>query len=250
MHVADTASDPEYSAQRSDQRSAICAPSSGCRCCAKASRSASSHWRASASSRSPSDKSSWCKPSPTRRSSRSRMRGCSARRREAARIATDRDREVLQVINSSPGDLAPVFDAMARNSDAALRSGVRASLSYAVGANNCALLRFAGVPPVYWPSSRHRNPAPPTPVETSPLASLPANRSSTSSDVKDDNLDRRGDPHRRALVDLGGARTFLSVTLMRRPGATGGQSTSTAQEAASHSPTGRSRCCRISPPRR
>ena len=33
--------------------------------------------------------------------------------------------------------------------------------------------------------------------------------------MKDDDLYRRGDPHRQALVDLGGARTFLSVTLIK-----------------------------------
>src|SRR5262249_35601874 len=61
---------------------------------------------------------------------------------------------------------------------------------------------------------RYANPAPPVPgsitaqiLSGEPIIHL--------ADVKDDDLYRRGDPQRRALVDLGGARTFLSVTLIK-----------------------------------
>ena len=59
------------------------------------------------------------------------------------------------------------------------------------------------------------NPAPPTPGSITARAFSPANAVVHVADVKDDDHYRRGDPHRRALVDLGGARTLLPVTLLK-----------------------------------
>ena len=56
---------------------------SGCRCCARELCSARSISRGNGSSRSPSGRSSWCAPLPTRRSSRWRTRGCSVNCRPA-----------------------------------------------------------------------------------------------------------------------------------------------------------------------
>ena len=47
-------------------------------------------WRGNGSSRSPSGRSNWCAPSPTRRSSRSRTRGCSANCRPARATSKNR----------------------------------------------------------------------------------------------------------------------------------------------------------------
>jgi GAF domain-containing protein len=68
--------------------------------------------------------------------------------------------------------------------------------------------------PTAFTEFRYRNPTPPAPgsITARILAGEPFIH---VADVKDHYLYRRGDPHRRALVDLGGARTFLSVTLLK-----------------------------------
>ena len=66
------------------------APCLGCRCCAREPCSARSISRGSGSSRSPSGRSNWCAPLPTRRSSRWRMRGCSANCRPARATSKNR----------------------------------------------------------------------------------------------------------------------------------------------------------------
>jgi GAF domain len=119
--------------------------------------------------------------------------------------------EVLQVINSSPGDLQPIFDAMLER---AMRlCGAEFGEFFITGVGELRAVAVRGAPAAF-AEFRHRNPAPPTPgsITARILAGEPVIH---VVDVKDDDLYRRGDPHRRALVDLGGARTFLSVTLLK-----------------------------------
>jgi GAF domain-containing protein len=119
--------------------------------------------------------------------------------------------EVLQVINSSPGDLAPVFDAMLEK---AMRlCGAEFGEFFITEGEQLRAVAVRGVPAAF-AEFRHRNPAPPTPgsITARILAGEPVIH---VADVKDDDLYRRGDPDRRALVELGGARTFVSVTLIK-----------------------------------
>jgi GAF domain-containing protein len=117
--------------------------------------------------------------------------------------------EVLQVINSSPGDLAPVFNAM-------LEKAMRlCGASFGIlrlrdgGQFHGAASR--GVPAAYAEFLAH-HPQQPGPgsigariLDGEPLVHV--------LDVADDQVYRSGDPHRRALVELGGARTSLVVSL-------------------------------------
>jgi two-component system, NtrC family, sensor kinase len=119
--------------------------------------------------------------------------------------------EVLQVINSSPGDLAPVFNAMLER---AMRlCGAEFGEFFITEGEQLRAIAVQGVPATF-AEFRHRNPAPPIPgsITARILIGEPVIH---VADVKDDDLYRRGDLHRRALVDLGGARTFLSVTLIK-----------------------------------
>jgi len=119
--------------------------------------------------------------------------------------------EVLQVINSSPGDLAPVFDAIL---DKALhlceanfgtfwkRDGDR----FYPGA-------LRGVPPAF---AKYMRREPLLPAPNSGLGRAAGGEPCVHiADIADSEAYRVGDPQRRALVDLGGARTAVWVPLRK-----------------------------------
>jgi GAF domain-containing protein len=119
--------------------------------------------------------------------------------------------EVLQVINSSPGDLAPVFDAM-------LEKGVR--LAGAAFGILCTfdgecfrMAAMRGVPARYAGFLKQ------TPLTfatgSGPAAVLAGQRFHTVADFRADELTLSGDPQRRALVELGGARSGAAVPLIK-----------------------------------
>jgi two-component system, NtrC family, sensor kinase len=118
--------------------------------------------------------------------------------------------EILQVINRSPGDLQPVFDVLL---DKAMALCGAAFGALAVPEGNAArnvAVRGAAAFAEY----RRRNLSPATPgsvvarwLSGEPIVHI--------TDVKDDELYRKGDPARRALVDLGGARSVLYVGLQK-----------------------------------
>jgi PAS domain S-box-containing protein len=119
--------------------------------------------------------------------------------------------EVLRVINSSPGDLAPVFDAM-------LEKGVRLSdasfgILLTLDGETFRPAAMRGVPAPYAEFlSRHPLSFAPT---SGPARVLAGQRFHTVADFAVDPLTLSGDPERRALVELGGARTGLAVPLRK-----------------------------------
>jgi GAF domain-containing protein len=119
--------------------------------------------------------------------------------------------DVLQVINSSPGDLTPVFDAML---DKAMRlcEAVYGELTTHDGERfHTAALR--GVPAEYAKYKMHNPPN--YGAGSAPMRLLAGERVVHIIDVKDSDLYRQGDPNRRALVGLGGARSLLTVPLLK-----------------------------------
>ena len=145
--------------------------------------------------------------------------------------------EVLQVINSSPGDLAPVFDAML---DKALRL---------CGADFGALRSFDGAAfPVLAVHGLATHGAI-KPEPGSALGRLLRGENVVHiPDVIDTDGYRSGLPSRIALVQNTGARTALWVALRKEQELRGAFITTGAKFA--RSPTNRSPCCRTSPPRR
>jgi GAF domain-containing protein len=120
--------------------------------------------------------------------------------------------EVLQVITSSPGDLAPVFDAML---DRALRL-CTAAIGYLMTYDGNRFERVAqrGLPERFIEYLRLM------PVQPGPgggqLRVLRGERFVQFADMKDDEAYRNGaNPAHRAMVDLGGARTGLIVPLRK-----------------------------------
>jgi transcriptional regulator with GAF, ATPase, and Fis domain len=120
--------------------------------------------------------------------------------------------EVLQVINSSPGDLAPVFDAMLEK---ALRL-CEAAFGYLVSFDGERFQTVAqrGLPARYaqYLATTVDQPGP----DGGQLRVLRGERVVQFADMKDEDAYRNcRNPAHRAMVDLGGARTGLIVSLRK-----------------------------------
>jgi hypothetical protein len=120
--------------------------------------------------------------------------------------------EVLQVINSSPGDLAPVFDVIlekaVRLCEAAL--GVLSTFTEDGLVTHRA---FRGPPEI----ANYLRGRPPTrPGSGTTMARLLEGEDCVHvPDATAEEVYRRGDPGRRTMVDLAGARTLVGVALRK-----------------------------------
>ncbi|HVM81148.1 MAG TPA: GAF domain-containing protein, partial [Stellaceae bacterium] len=121
--------------------------------------------------------------------------------------------EVLQVINSSPGNLAPVFGAMLQKATRLCEAGFGALWIYDGERFSAAALH--AVPAAF--SEFVRKPL--SVEESASLAEIVRGSSVVHvPDLAASELYQSGNPIRRAMVDLGGGRTLLSVAL-RKDGA-------------------------------
>jgi GAF domain-containing protein/CheY-like chemotaxis protein len=119
---------------------------------------------------------------------------------------------VLQVINSSPSDLTPIFDAMLDKAMRLCEAAFGGLWTFVDGQYIAAALR--GVPNAY-AEFLAQNTMVPGPG-SAPDRFLRGERSVIQNvDLADEELYRTGHPQRRPLVDLGGARTALQVPLYR-----------------------------------
>jgi signal transduction histidine kinase len=119
--------------------------------------------------------------------------------------------EVLEVINSSPGDLAPVFDAMLEKATRLCDAGFGTLWTFDGDRFHTAALRNVPVPYAEFLAQ--------TPYQPDPQSAhgriIRGERVIHLIDLAADELYRRGDPLRRATVDLGGARSALAVPLRK-----------------------------------
>ena len=121
--------------------------------------------------------------------------------------------EVLQVINASPGDLAPVFDAMLEK---AMRlCGAHIGAYTATMASVSIRLRCCGVPPAFAEYSAQIPDATFGP-DSSAGAHDRNQRPGAEPDVMASETYRDGDPDAEPLWILAGIRTVLDVPLLQR----------------------------------
>ena len=120
--------------------------------------------------------------------------------------------EVLGVINSSPGDLAPVFDAMLEK---AMRlCGAAFGSLWTYRGDRFGPVAHHGLPAAY-AEYLSRGEIPAAGQGTGRARLLAGERFAHIADLADEPPYRDGEPHRRALVELGGARTALLVPLRK-----------------------------------
>jgi len=125
--------------------------------------------------------------------------------------------EVLGVINSSPGDLAPVFDAMLEK--AMDLCGAAFGTLQVDDGDRFRTVATYGVPSAF-AEYRKRNAFVEGPGSLGARIRA-GERVVHVLDLKDDEPYRTGDANRRSLVDLGGARTGLAVPLVKDVGVLG-----------------------------
>jgi GAF domain-containing protein/signal transduction histidine kinase len=119
--------------------------------------------------------------------------------------------EVLQVINSSPGDLEPVFDAMLEKALGLCGAAFGALWTYDGERVHAAAVH--GAPPAFEEFlTRAPHPVGPDNAHGRLLRGEPVVH---IADVAQDEAYRSGDPVRRNLVELGGGRTLLAVPLRK-----------------------------------
>ncbi len=119
--------------------------------------------------------------------------------------------QVLQVINSSPGDLAPVFDAMLEKAMRLCGAAYGELRTY--DGERFRLVATHGVPGAYLEYYTTHDTGVYAPG-TGPERILAGERIVHVPDLVATEPYRRGDPDRHALVDLGGARAILLVPLL------------------------------------
>src|SRR6266542_2572768 len=119
--------------------------------------------------------------------------------------------KVLGVINSSPGDLAPVFDAMLDKATGLCEAAFGILLTY----NGDAFRHWAlrGIPAAYAEFMREHPPL--YGPETAPGRLASGERLVHVLDMTDTDLYRSGDRNRRAIADLAGARSVVAVPLRK-----------------------------------
>jgi signal transduction histidine kinase/HAMP domain-containing protein len=118
--------------------------------------------------------------------------------------------EVLQVINASPGDLAPVFDAMLEK--ATRLCDAPSGIFWTVDGEFSRAVALHGVPPAYADYVRE-------PLRMDAATGLYRVQHGqafvATVDMADEEPYRAGHPHRRAIVDLGRARSAVRVPLIK-----------------------------------
>ncbi len=119
--------------------------------------------------------------------------------------------ELLEVINSSPSDLAPVFDAMLEKATSLCEAAFGILLTYDGTRFHHAALQ--SVPRAYAEYMK-QNP-PDYGPQSSPGRVLAGERVVHLLDAMDTDIYRAGEPNRRAIVNLAGARTILVVPLLQ-----------------------------------
>jgi hypothetical protein len=117
--------------------------------------------------------------------------------------------EVLQVINSSTGDLAPVFDSILEKATGLC--GAAFGILWVRNGEEFRAAAARSVPKDYMEVARQ----PLRPLPKNPLGRmLCGERLIVSADVAAEEI-YPGDPMRRALVDLGGAHSAVQVALLK-----------------------------------